>query len=467
MRTPLFNISFISALMLLSHFATSQMTISMPVERSVFQRVNNKATIQIGGSTSTFISQLQVKFSVLNGGNPIDWTTVNTNIFGEFRCQLSDVAAGWYKLEIRGLTNGAQVAYDEVEKVGVGEVFIVSGQSNAQGGRNNEAFATQIYYGAQDDRVNCIDFSTDDPNYTYPIPNISKIAAETDIAPKGKASWCWALLGDMIAQEWNVPVIFFNAAVGATTAQTWSNSANNNTEPYINLKKTFDYYAKIYGARALLWHQGESDIFNFSVNMPQSCINYSNNLNNIINKSKADFNPNLSWVISKVSMIAGYTDGNLVNCQEACALLPNSNRFLGPYTDLIQPLASDRDEFVHFRGTGFILLAEAWFNSINTPNFINNSTPISPTVNLKVENNQFVFGNSLPPCIGANQTVKSGNWNDPTVWSCGVVPITLNEIIINEGHNITISNSNIYLKNIAVNGTLSFENGGSIVACDY
>lgn len=459
--------SFISALVLLSHFSISQMTISMPVERSVFQRVNNKATIQIGGSTSTFINQLQVKLSVLNGGISTDWTTVNTNIYGEFRCQIPDIDAGWYKIEIRGLVNGAQVAYDEVERVGVGEVFIIAGQSNAQGGRNNAAYATQIYYGAQDDRVNCINFSTDDPNYTYPLPNISKIAAETDIAPKGKASWCWALLGDIIAQEWNVPVIFFNAAVGATTIQTWSNGANNNNEPYIDLKKTLEYYAKIYGARTLLWHQGESDIFDFSVNMPQSCVNYSNNLSNVINKSRTDFNPNLSWVISKVSMIAGYTDGNLVNCQETAALMPNSNRFLGPYTDPIQPLASDRDEGVHFRGTGFIELAEAWFNSINTPNFINNSIPIAPTNNLKVENNQFVFGNSLPPCSGVNYTVSSGNWNDPAIWSCGVVPTTLNEIIVSEGHNVTISNTIIYVKNLTLNGNISLENGGNILACEY
>jgi Carbohydrate esterase, sialic acid-specific acetylesterase len=439
----------------------------MPLERSVFQRVNNKATLQIGGNTQVFIHKLQAKLTPLMGGIQRQWTTLNVNIpVGNFRSQIIDVEAGWYKLEIRGLDlNNNQIAYDDVQKVGVGEVFVIAGQSNAQGGRlPNPTFATEIYFGANDDRVNGINWSTDNVNETYPLPNIEKIQPITDIAPTGKASWCWALLGDRIAQEWNVPVIFFNAAIGATTASQWSNSANNGTFPYIYLKKTLQYYTKIYGARALLWHQGETDIYDFGVLMPQSCINYTSNLSNLINVSRNDFNPNLSWVISKVSMISGYTSSQLVQCQETIALLPNSNRFLGPYTDPIQPNAADRDGQVHFRGTGFIDLANAWFASINTPNFINNSLPIAATNNLSVVNNQFVFGNSPPPsnCNGIYETISSGEWSDPSIWSCGVVPPNNVEVIVKQNHLITITTNTIFLKNIILNGSIELVNGGNI-----
>lgn len=468
MRAAINFLILVSAIMLQVNKLYAQFSVTMPLNRSVFQRVNNHANIQIGGSTQYFLHEIQVKLEVRNGGIARDWTTVNTNVQpGEFRGQLLNIEPGWYEMHIRGLVDGYQIVSAEVERVGVGEVFIIAGQSNAQGGRNNPDYATQIYYGAQDDRVNGINWSTDDINETYPLPNIVKIPAETDIAPTGKASWCWALLGDQIAQNWNVPVMFFNAAIGATTVNTWSQSANNNTFPYIYLKKTFEYYAKIYGVRALLWHQGESDIFNFDTNMPQSCMDYSTNLSNLINISRNDYNQNLSWVISKVSMLAGYTSPSLVNCQEVQANIPNTNRFLGPYTDPIQPNAWDRDGAVHFRGTGFILLAEAWFDALNTPNFINNSQPIAATNNLKIANNQFQFGNSLAPCWGVNQTIGSGNWNDPAVWSCGVAPNSLNDIKINEGHTITIENSTFYYKTLTVNGTINLGSNGVLLQSQY
>lgn len=454
----------------ISPFVWGQLSINMPIERAVFQQVNNKGIIQIGGNTAVFIEQLQARLVVRQGGSAINWTTISTNIKpGSFRAQVTNVNSGWYELELRGLTNGNQVGFYEVQRVGIGEVFIIAGQSNAQGGRNNSDYATQIYYGANDDRVNGIDFSTDDPNQNYPFPTISKIAAETDIAPKGKASWCWALLGDELASNWNVPVLIFNTAVGATTAADWSNSANNNTEPFIYMKKTMEYYAKIFGVRAVLWHQGESDIFGFQDNYPQSCDNYKANILNTINKSRDALGANVPWVIAKVSRYADYVIPELISCQQSIISTPNANCFEGPATDQIQPGGAFRDGTLHFSGSnnGFIDLADVWFNALNMPNFKNNATPIPATNNLKVEAGQYIFGNSLAPCIGTNQSLNSGDWNNPSTWACGAVPTSLNDIIINTGHVVTISNSTVYAKNLTINGALNFENGGNLIMCNY
>lgn len=446
----------------------AQFSINMPVERSVFQRVNNKATIQIGGITDVFVSQIQVKLNVINGGIPIDWVTVNTHVEpGSFRCQIDNVEAGWYQMEIRGLVEGVQINYDTVEKVGVGEIFVISGQSNAQGGRfPDPEYSTQIYYGAQDDRVNGINFSTDDPNFVYPIPSIGNIMPITDLAPTGKASWCWAKLGDRIAQEWNVPVLFFNTAITATTMETWSQAANNISSPYIYLKKSFDYYTKIFGIRAILWHQGESDTaYNFDSN-PQNRINFENNFMNLINKSREHSGNNLSWVIARVSRLAYFlTSTNLIECQQNIATnYPNC--FLGPYTDNIQPGQNERDGEVHFKAEGFIELANVWFESINTSNFINNSNPIAASTNLQVIDNQFVFGNSPAPRLGIIETISSGDWHNPNIWSSGFVPNSLNEIIITEGHTVVVNNKTIYVKNLILNGIISLENGGNVVLVD-
>ncbi|MES2795459.1 MAG: hypothetical protein V4683_05810, partial [Bacteroidota bacterium] len=41
--------------------------------------------------------------------------------------------------------------------------------------------------------------------------------------------------------------------------------------------------------------------------------------------------------------------------------------------------------------------------------------------------------------LGTNmQTAQSGQWNDPAIWSCGRIPTSLDEILINNGHTITI-----------------------------
>ncbi|WP_332368862.1 hypothetical protein [Spirosoma telluris] len=75
-----------------------------------------------------------------------------------------------------------------VERVGIGEVFIVSGQSNGQGVHQNAP-------NPQNDLVNCV-------NYQYPsdgFPNDPPAPVFTlldntpgfSIAPKGIGSWCW------------------------------------------------------------------------------------------------------------------------------------------------------------------------------------------------------------------------------------------------------------------------------------
>jgi Carbohydrate esterase, sialic acid-specific acetylesterase len=453
-----------------------QITLNMPANRSVFQRVNNLASIQIGGNLDANYSELQVKLEVLNGGIAVNWKTLKTNpTAGPFRVTLPNVTAGWYELEVRVLQNGIPVGtIAEVPRVGVGEVFIVAGQSNAQGGRNNADFATQIYYGAQDDRVNCIDYFENSPTSNFPYPIISKIAPETNIAPRGLASWCWALLGDRIAQNWNVPVLFFNAAAGATVAQNWSDSANEipyynyygnyitDNSPYLYLKKSLEYYGKIYGVRSVLWHQGETDIFQFD-ELPEKKTNYKNNVLNIIDKSRTQIGGNLSWMIARVSRFSDWTSTGLIQCQTEIGSIPNLNTFIGPATDDIQPGSIYRDGGVHFKGTGFIELADAWYNAFMSNNFINGSNPLSGSNNLEVINGQFVIGQNLPTCVGAIESISSGNWYDPAVWSCGIVPDITKDVIINSGHTVEIGNYTAYAKSITNNGTMIFSDQGLLI----
>ena len=474
MESKLFiKVKLILLLCLTTKAILGQINLNMPVNRSVFQRVNNKASIQIGGTISTNYTELQAKLEVINGGTAIEWITLKTNLSpGIFRMELPNVDAGWYTLKVRGLQNGLEFgSIAEISKVGVGEVFIIAGQSNAQGGRPPDAaFPSTTFYGANDDRVNCINYFENSASNEFPFPIISKIAAETDIAPRGRASWCYALLGDLIAQNWNVPVLFFNAATGDTNAQNWSDSAEGipyyyydryieDGTPYIYLKKTLEYYGKIYGVRSVLWHQGESDIFQFD-EYPEKPINYVNNITKIINKSRENIGGNISWLIARVSRMADWTSIGLIQTQYNIGSTPNFNTFVGPETDNIQPGSIYRDGGVHFRAEGFIELANAWYNSLISSNLLYNSNPLKGSNNLEVINSKFVIGPNIPPCVSAIESVTSGDWNNPAIWSCGIVPEITHEVIINEGHTVSINNYTASAKSLTNNGTLIFSNGG-------
>ena len=147
---------FIFLLIGTSNFLYSQITISSPVLRQVFQRdLNSQAIVTITGSYSQPIDTIQVRFLTITAGQgiPIDWTVIKSSPLGGLFKGSVVVKGGWYTMEVRGLLNGKIVGnVSTLSRVGVGEVFIIGGQSNAGGTGERSSFET----GASDDRVTCV-----------------------------------------------------------------------------------------------------------------------------------------------------------------------------------------------------------------------------------------------------------------------------------------------------------------------
>ncbi len=409
-------------LILISFPIFSQLKVTMPVERSVFQRVNNVASIHIGGNILYHADQIQAKLTPIQGGQAIDWKQINTSIKGgQFIGELTYVTAGWYKLEVRAMLNGNQIGdISTVSKVGVGEVFIIAGQSNAQGGRPPMGgFWDNTYYGANDDRVNCIDFFDFTEASLLPFPKITQLKAETNISPHGQASWCWGLLGDRITKELNCPVLFFNAAAGGSRIEQWAQSARGEPAynfylerpapegwPYAFLQKSLNYYASLYGLRSIIWHQGEEDAaINTSGNK------YKTDLATVITKSRQHSGKNVSWIIAKVSRTRFGIKESIKMGQQMIIDSSGFNTFQGPDTDGIQPSADIRDDGVHFHSNGLIDLANAWADNILTENFFNRSKPFlaNPLIGINTDkcNVTYEINASLPT-----------NYSNPTwVWN--------------------------------------------------
>ncbi|WP_266362851.1 T9SS type A sorting domain-containing protein [Tellurirhabdus rosea] len=368
--------------------ALAQVNITYPTSRMVFQRNNaNQATFRVGGFYSVPVNRVEVRAIPLQGGSPTDWMILQNNPQGGAFAGNITLNGGWYQLQIRGVQGENVINGPAVDRVGVGEVFVIAGQSNAQG------FANYGGPGASDDRVNCVNhiYGTDQPETEPPYPTFSHLDANAFISPRGEAAWCWGYLGDLLARRLNVPILFFNAAWTATGIKSWRETAEGRTgysvyggfsypqgQPYGNLKQTLQFYVNSVGVRAVLWLQGESDHY---ANMSQG--EYVDHLRVLIQKTREHSGKNLSWVVCRTSYddTRGSSPAILEAQNEIIRSVPNV--FEGPNTDLIQIPRSDPNYYpgddVHFRGGGLLTLGQAWSDQLND-RFFQNSQPHGPAV---------------------------------------------------------------------------------------
>jgi hypothetical protein len=183
----------------------AQVQISFPTSRAVLQRNGaNQAAIRVTGFYSTSVSRIEARLVARDGqGASTDWRTIQDNPAGGVYAGDLTGQGGWYNLEVRGMAGDQQVgSVAVVERVGVGEVFIIAGQSNAQGYHQDAP-------NPRNDRVNAV-------NYLYPgvgdppKPEFTLLdnSPGFTIAPRGTGSWNWGQLGDLLVRRLNVPVCF-------------------------------------------------------------------------------------------------------------------------------------------------------------------------------------------------------------------------------------------------------------------
>ena len=156
--------SFACILFPLTIFA--QINITFPTSRIVFQRDNfGNGIIHVTGQYSQNIDRVEVRVVPMSPGQgeQTDWRLLKDNPQGGFYSGTIQVRGGWYELQVRGMVNGNVISTAELQRVGVGEVFLVAGQSNAQGFFNYGA------PGPGDDRVNCVNYrNNDNQNNSFP-----------------------------------------------------------------------------------------------------------------------------------------------------------------------------------------------------------------------------------------------------------------------------------------------------------
>ena len=254
--------------------ARMKLSVVSPADRLVFQRdPSGTASVPVAGTCAWAGTTVEARTVDVASGRSGDWipvATVGPDL--AFRGHLT-VAAGWYSLEIRARSEGRS-AVAVVDRVGVGEVFVVVGHSVAHGGVIDLP-------GAQDDRVSTIALpsgdmgsrwkykATGDPRF-LPDAVGSRFSSGIQPAPAGNGTYFWAAFAEHVAKTRQVPVLVLNAAFGGTSLEHWARSARGEPfdhpfvdsslrMPYRRLEHALTRYCAVTGLRAILSDQGQND----------------------------------------------------------------------------------------------------------------------------------------------------------------------------------------------------------------
>ncbi|MFM7058877.1 MAG: sialate O-acetylesterase [Planctomycetota bacterium] len=154
--------------------------------------------------------------------------------------QLTLPAGGWYRLEVRMRTaNDGPAKVLSVEPIGVGEVFLIAGQS----------YATNT----SDERLKVMDSRRRVSAYHWETGQWQPADDPQPAPDRSDGGSIWPPVGDRLAAALDVPIGFVNVAVGGTSVRQWS--------PDGPLSARLHRAGQSMGVfRAVLWQQGESDV---------------------------------------------------------------------------------------------------------------------------------------------------------------------------------------------------------------
>jgi hypothetical protein len=302
------------------------------------------ANVQIGGTSSGGNAQSWQYRIVPLGEGPeaaADWKPLAASVeSNKWSGSIHVPAGGWYRLEIRAEGQGRVVGRDQVEPFGVGEVFLIAGQSYAAGA-NDELLSIE------DPEKRVVSYDTISGEWRVandPQPNV------------GDGGTIWPPLGDLLVPLARVPVGFVNVAAGGSASREWLPGA-----PYF---EAFSAAGKKIGRfRAILWQQGESDVIEKT---PTEV--YVRNLPTIRQALEQEWRFAPPWLLAKSTLHPTVYDNPTDEGQIRAAIhqLWNTRGFRpGPDTDILGGInRGGPNTRQHFSGIGQRRAAQLWFAAI-------------------------------------------------------------------------------------------------------
>jgi Carbohydrate esterase, sialic acid-specific acetylesterase len=334
-----------------------------PLDYQVFQRqtaTSGKIVVEVvlettARGTLTNLEKLEVR---LTGGNDLQYQTWQPlpfdNRVRHFRAELSAPAGGWYQLQVRLIGSGTNIAEANIEHVGVGEIFVIAGQSNAANHGEEKQQAKNPLV---------VEFGNGN---WHP-------AKDPEAGASGKGGSFMPAFGDALAARFNVPIGIVAIAEGSTSVREWlpkndSVAAPPDTGRNVILVGSNSWVAagELYnriitaqqmlgtnGFRALLWHQGESD----STLSPKI---YRQYLQRVIETSRASAGWRVPWFVAQASYHPGDTGSPELRAAQK-SLATDGIALAGPNTDeLGAEWRQNNGKGIHFSARGLQKHGELW-----------------------------------------------------------------------------------------------------------
>ncbi len=224
---------------------TGTITLVTPVSYRVFQRnASNYGDIAITATYTGTPGRVEASW---NGGA---WSTIQVEPSGgNISGTLTGQSAGQGTLSVRWVGNPDSVVTRTL--VGVGDIFIIAGQSNAVGytpGNQSYSHAT-LKAGLFGNDYNWKELADPVDDETNQVDSVSLDASH--------GGSCWPDLATEYLDHMGIPCAFVPCALAGTSITVWQPGANH--QDRTTLYGSMVYRALQTGAKVVLWWQGEND----------------------------------------------------------------------------------------------------------------------------------------------------------------------------------------------------------------
>ena len=368
LRSWLFRFLFQALWLFTVGAADVRVAITTPVEMQVVQRTTREMGVLDVSGTVVAPAGCVVEASVVGEGVGERWVALSDLKEGQgsYRGVISVPSGGWYRLRVRVRRDAEILTEGQVAKVGVGEVFVVAGQSNSA---NHGEERLKVKTG----RVTAFNGRgwqvADDPQ-----PGASG----------GGGSFVPAF-ADAMTERFGVPVGLVAVGSGGTSVREWLPAGSRFTNPPTVLGNVVkmesgewesrgglhaNLVARLKGLgapgfRAVLWHQGESDANQADRSRTLVGGLYTRYLGDVIRSARDAAGWEMPWFVAQVSYHTPDDPGSEDIRLAQAALWREGVALEGPDTDaLTGPMRDGGGKGVHFSGDGQRAHGRLWAEKV-------------------------------------------------------------------------------------------------------
>ena len=344
--------------------------VEAPFQYQVIQRDDQNygwVDVQVS-ATVPHPSNIQLEYRLVINGKIGTWGEVDGEWKnGKFISRIRMPSGGWHTLEVRD--SRTPDLRSQVVQFGVGEVFLVAGQSNS--GNYGE-----VKQATQTGLVSAFDFE----NKKW------QLAVDPQPGAGGRGGSIMPLFGDLLVREFEMPIGIIAYGQGGTSVREWLPQGSRFPNPPTVENKVrkindgeWESLGKIYpgfiermkafgknGFRAVLWHQGESDANQKDPTRTLAGPLYEKYLTQLIERTRDETGWSVPWFVAQATyhVPGDESDPNIRSAK--AALWKKGVALEGPDTDQFKGKLRERDgQGVHFSGPGLEAHADAWFDKVS------------------------------------------------------------------------------------------------------